>query len=77
MKNKAYMTRDTSDSMSIYEAVGRKWKLIKSEPQGCRTKIKKFLDKLGVTEVDRMYTDEAAYHFYMVLDMPEVKEDKL
>lgn len=74
MSRKIYMTKDTNDSMALYEAAGRKWKLVREEPQGFRVKIREALEVLGAREIGKEYTDLAAYHFYVVLDIPEVKE---
>jgi len=74
VRNKAYMTKDTIESFSVYEAAGKKWKLVKEVPQGCRHEIKEFLESVVATEIDNMYTDLAAYHFYMVFDLPPMKE---
>ena len=68
------MTKDTINSLSVYLAVGKKWELVWEQSQGQRAEIGKFLKRMGAFEVDKAYTDLAAYHFYMVFDMPVVKE---
>lgn len=68
------MTKDTISSLSVYRVTRKKWELIAEFPQGMRAEIAAFLALAGAAEIGRKYTDEAAYHFYMVFDMPAVKE---
>ena len=71
MRNNAFMTKDTIHSLSVHVAVGKKWKAVLECPHGLRVQIRKFLDDMHATEVGRKYTDEAAYHFYVILNMPD------
>jgi hypothetical protein len=65
------MTKDTTSSLSIHRAVGKKWEMILELPHGLRAEIGKFLDDMCAVEVGKKYTDDAAYHFYVALDMPD------